>query len=99
MATGAEKRIYGLAALCVALSVLAGIAPRFVPPSSGLESMATAVLLFVGLLFLATLVSLYLFILTVRAYRDISILPRLAGLGPGLVLVTALTALLVLLRY
>ena len=99
MASGAEKKIYALSALCVGLSVFAGIAPRFVPPSSGFESTATAVLLFVGLLFLAALVSLYLFFVTIRAYRDIAIFPRLAGLGPGIVLVTALVALLAFLRY
>jgi len=65
----------------------------------GFASAATAVLVFLGMLAGAALVSVYLFVVTIQVYRDISLLPRLAGLGPGVVLVTALALLIGLLRY
>lgn len=100
MAHGIEKRIYRLSALCGGLTALALVIPRFVPSQEGgFASAATAILVFLAMLFATTLVSLYLRVLTIRVYRDISFLPRLAGLGPGVVLVTALALLLGFLRY
>jgi hypothetical protein len=65
----------------------------------GFAAAATAVLVLLGMLFVAALVSLYLLVATLQAYRDISFLPRLAGLAPGVLLVTALALLLGFLRY
>ena len=51
------------------------------------------------MLFGAAILSLYLLLVTIQVYREISFLPRLAGIGPCLVLVTALALLLGFLRY
>jgi hypothetical protein len=100
VATGTERRIYRLFAICGCLTALALVIPRFVPnPEGGFASAATAILVFLGMLFGAALVSLYLLLVTIQVYRDISFLPRLAGLGPSVVLVTALALLLGFLRY
>jgi hypothetical protein len=100
MATATEKKIYRLAALCGVLTVLAVVVPRFVPSrGGGFEATAIAVLVFLGMLFVTTLVSLYLLVITVNAYRGLSLFPRLAGLGPGVVLVTALVLLIAFLRF
>ena len=100
MATGTEKKIYRLSAVCGCLTALALVIPRFVPnQEGGFASAATAILVFLGMLCGAALVSLYLLVVTIQVYRDISVLPRLAGLGPSVVLVTALALLLGLLRY
>jgi hypothetical protein len=100
MATATEKKIYRLAALCGVLTVLAVVVPRFVPSrGGGFEAIAIAVLAFVGMLFVATLVALYLLVITVNAYRDLSLFPRLAGIGPGVVLVTALVLLIAFLMF
>ena len=100
MATATEKKIYRLSALCGVLTVLAVVVQRFVPSrGGGFEATAIAVLVFVGMLFVTTLVSLYLLVITVNAYRHLSLFPRLAGIGPAAVLVTALALLLGFLRY
>jgi hypothetical protein len=100
VATATERKIYRLSAICGCLAALALVIPRFVPnQEGGFASAATAVLVFLGILFGAAVVSLYLLFLTLRVYRDISLLPRLAGLGPGVVLVTALALLFGFLRY
>ena len=80
--------------------MLALVIPRFVPnQEGGFASAATAVLVLLGMLFAAAVISLYLLSVTIRAYREISFLPKLAGLGPSVALVTAVALLLVFLRY
>jgi hypothetical protein len=100
VATRTEKRIYGLSAICGVVAVLAVIIPRFVPnQEGGFASAATAILVFLGLLFGAAVLSLYLLLVTIQVYREISILPKFAGIGPSVVLVTAVALLLGFLRY
>jgi hypothetical protein len=99
-AGGTERRIYRLSATCVALTALAFLVPRFVPnQEGGFASAATAILVFLAMLLGTAVFSLYLLIVTVQAYKEISFLPRLAGIGPTVALVTALAVLLGLLRY
>ena len=100
MANGTEKRIYRLCALCGFFTALTFIIPRFVPNrEGGFASAATAILVFLGMLFGAAILSLHLLLVTIQVYRKISVLPRLAGIGPSVVLVTALALLLIFLRY
>ena len=100
MATGTERRIYRLSAMCGLLTALALVVPRFVPnQEGGFASAATAILVLLAMLFATTLVSLYLLVTTIQAYREISLFPRLAGIGPAAVLVTALALLVGLLGY
>lgn len=100
MANKTEKRIYRLFTACGVFTVLALVGPRFVPnQEGGLASAATAVLLLLGMLFGSAILSLYLLFITLRTYRKISFLPRLAGIGPSVVLAAALALLLGFLRY
>jgi hypothetical protein len=100
VASGIEGRIYRLCATCAFLTALALIVPRFVPSQEGgFASAATAVLVFLGMLVGAAIASLYLLLVTVRGYREISFLPRLAGIGQSVVLVAAVALLLAFLRY
>jgi hypothetical protein len=100
VATGTEKKIYRLSALCACLTALSLVVPRFVPnQEGGFASAATAILVLLGMLFGTAVVSLYLLVVTIQAYRDISFRARLAGFGPGVVLVTALVLLLGFLRF
>ena len=95
-----EKRIYRLLAICMSLTALAYVVPRFVPDrGGGFEAAATAILVFLAMLAAAGLVSLYLLFVTIQAYREISWLPRIAGIGPSVLLVIALALLGGLLRY
>jgi hypothetical protein len=96
-----ETRIYRLSAICTAVTASAFVLPRFVPSSGdgGYAGAGIAILVFLGVLTLAAIWSLYLLLETIRAYREISIIPRLAGIVPSIVLVTAVAWLLGLLRY
>lgn len=86
--------------MCGVFTALALVIPRLVPnQEGGLASAATAVVVFLGMLFGAAISSLDLLLVTIQAYREISFLPRLAGIGPSLVLVTTLVLLLGFLRY
>lgn len=100
MATSSEKKIYQLSALCGVSAAIAFVVPRFVSnQEGGLAGAATAVLVFLGLLVGAAILSLRLLFVTLRVYRDLSFLPRLAGIGPSVVLVGGVVLLLVFLRY
>jgi len=100
MAHTTEKKIYQLSALCAFATALAFIVPRFVPnQEGGFASAATAILVFLGLLVSAAAMSLRLLFLTVRAYRELSLVPRLAGIAPSVILVGAVVFLLAFLRY
>jgi hypothetical protein len=100
VASETERRIYRLSAICGILTLLAFGVPRLVPDQEGgFASAANAVLVFLGMLFGTAVFSLYLLVVTLRAYREISLLPRLAGIGPTAVLVTGLAVLLAFLGY
>jgi hypothetical protein len=100
VAAAVERRIYRLSAICGALVVLAFVVPRFVPnQEGGFASAATAILVFLGMLTVAAIFSLYLFFATIQEYRSLPFLPRLAGIAPGVMLVAALILLFGFLRY
>lgn len=100
MADSTEKRIYRLSAICGIFAALAFVVPRFVPgQEGGLGIAGTAILVFLVMLFVAAVLSLYLMIVTIQVYRDIPLLPRLAGIGPSVILLTALALLLGFLRF
>lgn len=93
-------RIYALATACVVLTGLALVVPRFVPnQEGGLASAATAVMAFLAILVLATGLSVYLLVVTIRAYSALPWTARLAGIMPGAALVTALVILIGALRF
>jgi hypothetical protein len=95
-----RKRIHTLSALCAVITALAFVVPRFVPnQEGGFASAANAILVFLGMLLVAAVLSLYLLVQTFRAYRDLPWPSRLAGIAPGLILVTGLALLLGVLRY
>lgn len=95
-----EQRIYRLCAICAAVAALAFVIPRFVPTmEGGFASAGIGILVFLGVLLVAAALSLQLLLVTIQSYRQISFLPRLAGIGPSVVLVTALAMLLGFLRY
>jgi hypothetical protein len=95
-----QTRIYRLSAICVAITALAFIVPRFVPnQEGGFASAANAILVFLGMLLVAAVVSLYLLVLTVRAYRDLPWPARVAGMAPGVILVIGLALILGALRF
>ncbi len=76
------------------------VIPRFVRnPEGGFAAGASATLVFLALLGVAAILSLYLLAVTARAYRSLSPLARLAGIGPSVVTVGALVTLVALLRY
>jgi hypothetical protein len=100
MAAQTERKIFLLCAACGVLSALAFLIPRFVPnQEGGFASAATAILAFLGMLLVAALVSLYLLFVTIQVYRNISIPARVAGIGPCVILVTALALLISSLGY
>jgi glycerol-3-phosphate acyltransferase PlsY len=100
MANGSERTIYRLSAICGIVTVLAFVVPRFVPSQEGgFAGAATAVLVFLALLLGAAILSVYLLVVTIQRFRDLALLPRLAGIGPSVVLVTALVLLFGLLKY
>ena len=100
MASGAEQRIYRLGIWSGIVSLLALVVPRFVPnQEGGLASAATAILMFLTLLTLAALLAIYLLIVTLRLYRQVSTAARIAGIAPGIVLVLVLVFMFGFLRY
>ena len=95
-----QRRIYRLSAICALLTALAFVVPRFVSSQEGgLASAANAILVFLGMLLVAAVVSLYLLVLTLRAYRDLPWPPRLVGVAPALILVAGLALLVGGLRF
>lgn len=95
-----SRSIYRLAAVCGVLTGLSLVVPRFVPNAEGgFASAATAILVFLGILLGAAVVAIYLLVVTLRAYRELPPGPRLVGIAPAVVLVTALVSLVVWLRF
>ena len=77
VASGSERRVFRLCAASVAIALLAVVVPRFVPGGEGLAVAATAILVFLTLLAAAALVAVYLLVVTLRAYRRISLAGRI----------------------
>lgn len=95
-----QKKIFRLSAMCAVLIALAFVIPRMVPnQDGGFASGAGAALVFLAGLAVTGIVSLYLLWLTIRAYRNLSPFARVAGIGPSVIVVGGLVALLILLRY
>jgi hypothetical protein len=95
-----EGKIYGLAGLCGVMTALAFVIPRFTPEGEGgLAGAASAVLVFLGILAAAAALSVYLLAFTLKARAKIGIGAHVAGILPGLVLVTGLVWLVLFLRY
>ncbi len=95
-----EGRIYRLAVACVVLAGASFVLPRFVPNTEGgFASGATAVLVFLAVLAVAWLLSIYLLLVTVKDYRSLSLGAKVAGLGPCLLLGAALVGLFGFLSY
>jgi len=100
MGDKAESGIYRLSAACVVMVVMALVVPRFLPAADeGLAGGASAVMTFLFMLALALLFSLYLLMVTVRRFRDLSVLARVAGIGPSIVLALGLSGIISLLRF
>ena len=86
--------------MCGLFAALAFIVPRFVPSrEGGFQGAGTAVLVFLGMLFGVAGLSIHLLLVTLKDHRDISLLPKLAGIGPSVVALAALVWLLGFLRY
>lgn len=80
--------------------MLALTVPRFFPnQEGGLASAATAILVFLTLLTAAALIAIYLLIVTLRVYRQVSTSARIAGIAPGVVLVLVMVLMFGFLRF
>ena len=76
------------------------IVPRFFPNLEGaFASGANAILVFLAMLVITLILSLYLFTVTIGSYAEISKMSRAAGLGPSLVLALMLVGFFSFLRY
>jgi hypothetical protein len=98
MSKSAETTIYRLAAGCALLLALAFVLPRFVETGEGLAGATGAVLVFLAILVVACIVSVFLMVRTLRAYSDLPVTARIAGILPGVLLVTGLVMLVSWLR-
>lgn len=100
MATKTENRIYRLSGLCGFLAAISFIIPPFIPNTAGGFSQgSTAILTLLIMLLLAMIFSLYLLAVTGRAYSDISMAARIAGVVPSFVLVVTLVGIFSFLSY
>lgn len=96
----AEARIYRLFGVCVLLATAAFIVPRFVTnPEGAFASGASAVLTLLIMLGATLIFSLYLLGVTIQQFSSLSILARVAGIGPSLILAIMLFALFGFLGY
>jgi hypothetical protein len=95
-----EKRIYRLTAVCVFLAAMSFVVPRFVTnPEGGFAAGAGAVMTLLAMLFATSLLSLYLLAITLQAYKELSMGPRIAGILPSFILAAALVFLVLFLGY
>lgn len=100
MGNRTASRIYRLSAVCVFMVAMSLIVPRFVPGTGeGLAAGASAVMTFLIMLAVALLFSLYLLTVTMRRFRELPMLARLAGVGPSVVLALGLMGIISLLRF
>jgi hypothetical protein len=82
------------------MTALAFIIPRYTPSTEGGFAGATsAVLVFLGVLAAAAALSIYLLAVTLKSRARIGTGARIAGVLPGVVLVTGLVWLVFFLRY
>jgi len=89
-----EKKIYRLSGICVLLAASSLVVPRFVPNvEGGFASGAMAVLTLLAMLGVTLLVALYLLVMTVRQYGDLSMKAKIAGSAPAIILAVVLLAL------
>jgi hypothetical protein len=99
MCAGGDRTIYRGCALCVLLTLMAFVLPRFLPVGEGFAAGAGAALVFFMGLLLATLCALVLLVITVRRHAALSQYARLCGYAPALVLCSGLLGLLWFLAY
>jgi hypothetical protein len=100
LADRAEARIYRLFGVCALLAAATFIVPRFVSnPEGGFASGSSAILTLLILLGLTFIFSLYLLGVTIQHYRGLSIMTRVAGIGPSLLLAAGLFGLFGFLGY
>jgi hypothetical protein len=82
------------------LAALAFVVPRFVTnPEGGFAAGASAVMTLLVMLFATSILSLYLLAITLQAYKELSMGPRVAGILPSCILAMALIFLILFLRY
>jgi threonine/homoserine/homoserine lactone efflux protein len=98
MSKPAQTMIYRLAAACVLLLALAFVLPRFVDTGQGLAGATGAVMVFLAILVVACIFSVFLLLRTLRAYSALPTAARIAGILPGVLLVTGLIVLVSWLR-
>lgn len=94
-----ERPIYHLAGWCGILLLATVVVPRFVPADEGFAAGATASLVFIAMLLVTTVAALYLLARTLRVYGALSVMARICGIAPALVLSSGLIALLLYLGY
>ena len=100
MPTTPKRRIYRLATACVFLAALSFVVPRFVTnPEGGFAAGASAVMTLLIMLFATSILSLYLLAITLQAYKELSLGPRVAGIVPSCILAMALIFLILFLRF
>jgi hypothetical protein len=76
------------------------VVPRFVTnPEGGFAAGASAVVTLLIMLFATSMLSLYLLAITLRAYKELSVGTRVAGIVPSCLLAMALIFLVLFLRY
>jgi hypothetical protein len=88
-----------MSALCGVFVAAALVAPRLFGGGEGFAPAAGATLMFLTLLCVAGVLSLMLFLRTVRVFRTLSFPARLLGLSPGLLIVTGVIMLIAFLRF
>ena len=95
-----EQLVYQLSAVCITLTVASFIVPRFVPnPEGGFAGAASAILVLLVMLAMTLLVSIYLLVITIKKFSDLSTPARTAGIAPGVLLAAILFGLLGFLNY
>ncbi len=85
------RRIYGMAAACVAVLAASVLVPRMIRDTGGgFAAATTAAVLFLGLATVAAVASLALLVHTLRQRDALSLAERLAGLIPAALVVFGL---------
>ena len=95
-----ETGIYRLSGTCVFLAAASFIVPRFVSnPEGGFASGASAILVLFIMLGFTLLLSLWLLGMTIQRYRSLSVMARIAGIFPSVVLAATVLGLFGFLGY
>lgn len=98
MSKSAETTVYRVAATCVLLLALTFVLPRLVDTGEGLAAATGAVMVFLAILAVACILSVFLLLRTLRAYADLPSAARIIGILPGVLLVAGLIVLVGWLR-